>query len=59
MAKSKSPKGYNEKNPANPQGSFAPDNADEQAGFPAESTKNEKRSISVRKLLGKKEKSRK
>ena len=55
MAKSTSGrKGYNEKNPANLQGSFTPDNTDEQPGYPAKSTKNEKLSIPERKLKNRK-----
>jgi hypothetical protein len=46
----KDPKGYNEKNPAQPQGTMVPDKNDEKPESPATSSPNEKLSIPERKL---------
>jgi hypothetical protein len=46
----KDSKGYNEKNPAQPQGSIEPDKNDEKNGSPAATSPNEKLSIPERKL---------
>jgi hypothetical protein len=46
----KDPKGYNEKNPVQPQGSIEPDKTDEAPAFPPTTSPNEKLSIPERKL---------
>lgn len=46
----KTNKGYNEKNPAQPQGSVNLDKKEEKLNFPATSSPNEKLSIPERKL---------
>ncbi|HEV7424122.1 MAG TPA: hypothetical protein VGO21_02945 [Candidatus Paceibacterota bacterium] len=46
----KNPKGYNKKNPAQPQGSIKPDKNDEKPESPATTSPNEKLSMPDRKL---------
>jgi hypothetical protein len=46
----KHPKGYNEKNPVQPEGSIDKNKSDESRTYPSDTTPNEKLSIPERKL---------